>query len=82
MLSADEFNRGVMVVVVPLTSTLRQLPYGVRVDPPEGGVDRPSLLKCDQVRSIDRRRLDRRLGKVQPDTLAAVQETVEMILDF
>jgi mRNA interferase MazF len=39
VLSINDFNRGPagLVVVAPITSTVRAIRYHVRVDPPDGG---------------------------------------------
>jgi mRNA interferase MazF len=57
--SVDTFNTGLsgLVVVLPIRSRVRPLPLHVPVTPPEGGLRLPSVILCDAVRSIDRRRL-------------------------
>lgn len=42
--SVDPFNqsRADLVVVIPITSTLRSIPFHVVVQPPEGGLTNPS----------------------------------------
>ena len=52
--SVDAFNqsRAELVVVIPITSTLRPIPFHVVVQPPEGGLTNPSALLCEAVRSI------------------------------
>jgi mRNA-degrading endonuclease toxin of MazEF toxin-antitoxin module len=40
----------------------------VRIDPPEGGVRTTSFALVDQVRALDRSRLERRWGTVDPAT--------------
>jgi mRNA-degrading endonuclease toxin of MazEF toxin-antitoxin module len=45
--------------------------------PPEGGITQPSEILCDQLRSIDLRRISHRIGG--PVTVTTMQ-TVEMIL--
>jgi mRNA interferase MazF len=47
-------------------------PTEVRVDPPEGGLTIHSVILLNQVRSIDRRRLVKRLGRLRPVTMKQV----------
>ena len=75
VISVDTFNQGLsgLVVVAPITTHRRPLPLHVPVDPPDGGLRYPSVVLCDAVRSIDRRRLTARWGSIS----AAVMTTVE-----
>src|SRR5947199_2121678 len=84
IVSTDEFNRGPadMVIVVPLTGTDRGLPHHVQVGLPEGGLDRPSRLMTDMVRSISKWRLTRRLGAVAPETMAQVEGWRRILVDL
>lgn len=60
--------------VVPLTRLpdrpLR--PYESRVESPESGLDRPSRLVANQVRTVARTRIDDVLGRVTDEEQAAV----------
>jgi len=40
----------------------------VRIDPPEGGIRTTSFALVDQVRALDRSRLEQRWGAVDPAT--------------
>lgn len=84
VVSADIFNAGParLVVVLPMTSVDRGIPLHVAVEPPEGGVRERSLIKCEDIRSIDQRRLDRRLGAVSAETMAAVDERLRALLEL
>lgn len=75
VVSVDPFNAGRsgLVVVLPLTSHLRQLPLHVPVTPPEGGLRLPSVILCDAVRSIDRGRLVDCLGILESSTLEQIE---------
>lgn len=82
VLSEDIFNRSPaqIVVVLPITTRERGVSSHVRVDPPEGGLKRPSFVKCEDVRSVDQRRLTRCLGAVAADTMSEVEELLRLIL--
>jgi mRNA interferase MazF len=52
------------VIVVPISSVLRDAPTHVRLRAREGGLRRPSVAKCEQVTTLRRDRLvDRALGE-------------------
>lgn len=84
VLSADRFNQGgaEMVIVLPLTSTLRAIPLHVRVSPPEGGLDNDSDIMCEQVRSVSLERCLRRRGRVEASTMEQVAERVRRLLQL
>jgi len=82
VVSVDPFNTGLsgLVVVLPITSRLRNIPLHVEVHPPEGGLNVPSAILCDAVRSIDRRRLVARWGAVSPATMDTVEDRLRTLL--
>ena len=84
VVSVDAFNHGPadLVLVVPLTTAARGIPFHVPVHPPEGGVTRPSFIKCEDVWSISRQRLTDRWGSVHGNTIAAVEERLRILLDL
>jgi len=82
VVSVDPFNHGPadLVVVVPLTTKDKRIPFHVRVDPPEGGLKSPSFVKCEDVRSVSKERLAQRLGRIGPGKMAAVEDRVRILL--
>jgi mRNA interferase MazF len=55
-------------------------PTEVLVEPPEGGLTARSVVLLNQIRSIDRRRLTRRLGALKPATIRAVDRALQVSL--
>lgn len=55
-------------------------PADVRVDPPEGSLSVPSVVLLNQIRTIDRRRLVKRLGRLRPDTMKQVNRSLHLNL--
>jgi len=82
VVSDDLFNRGPadLVIVVPMTSKVRNIPSHVPVDPPEGGVDRRTVVLCEAVRSISVERLVVRWGALERPTMAAVEDRLRILL--
>ena len=82
VVSEDLFNRGPagLVVVLPLTSTVRGVPLHVSVQPPEGGLKSESAILCDVVRSVPVERLVDRWGTVGHSTMAAVEDRLRILL--
>ncbi len=84
IVSVNSFNAGLsgLVVILPLTSRIRTLPLHVPVSPPEGGLRKPSVILCDAIRSIDRRRLIDRWGSVNAATLSRVEDRLRRLLNL
>ncbi len=82
MISEDLFNRGPagLVIVLPMTSTIRNVPTHVPVSPPEGGVKNRTAILCDGVRSVSIERLVVRWGAVDRPTMAAVEDRLRILL--
>jgi len=51
-------------------------PTEVLIQPPEGGLSIPSVVLLNQIRSIDKRRLVRRLGILAPTTMERVNRAI------
>ena len=84
ILSIDSFNRSPagLVVILPITTRLRSIPWHVLVSPPEAGLTRPSAILCEGSRSVSQQRLQRHMGAVGPATLRAVQERLRILMNL
>ena len=82
VLSVDPFNHGPadLVVVLPITSKAKGIPFHVPVKVPEGGLKLASFVKCEDVRSISKERLIHKLGVVGPKTMDAVEYRLRVLL--
>ncbi len=82
VLSVDAFNRGPagLIIIAPLTTTPRRVASHVPITPPEGGLDRPSFIMCEAIRSISTQRLAQRVGVVHPRTVEAVDDRLRVLL--
>lgn len=84
IVSADRYhetNAG-LVIVVPTTTVQRPFRSRVPIDPPDGGLTKPSNALCEQLRSISIERLRRRIGSVSARTLAALDDRLRILLDL
>jgi mRNA interferase MazF len=82
VVSEDPFNRSRagLVVVLPITSTLRTIPFRVRLPPPEGGLKVESDVLCEAVRSVSKERLQVRFGSIRPESMALVEDHLRILL--
>lgn len=83
VVSNDEFNdvENDLHIICPLTTRDRGLRYHVHIDPPEGGITRPSLIMCEQVKSQSIDRFLQFRGTVSDELLDAVQRMIIAFLN-
>ena len=81
-MSEDIFNRGPagLVIVLPMTKTVRNVPSHVPISPPEGGVKNKTAILCEAVRSVSVERLVERWGAVDRATMAGVEDRLRILL--
>ncbi len=84
VVSADRLNESPagVVIVVPCTTTRRELPSHIEIEPGKSGLDEPSYAKCEDVKSISEQRLIARLGTAGDEALFAISQTLGFLLDF
>lgn len=84
VISDDIFNEGPaeLVVVLPLTTRDKKIPVHEKIIPPEGGLADISYIKCQDIRSVSKKRLSARIGEVEERTMLAVQEKIKILLSF
>jgi mRNA interferase MazF len=68
-------------IVVAVSTKGRELPFHVKLEPsPGNGLRARSYVKCEQVFTISKERLQGRMGKVTADELAKVEDGLRMVL--
>jgi len=67
-------------IVAAISRSVRIYPMNVRIDPPEGGLDRPSIVKTSQILTISKERLEKRLGRLTKNNLDDVDRAVKLSL--
>lgn len=84
VISVDLFNQGPaeLVVVLPVTAQNKSIPLHVKIDPPDGGLQKVSFVKCEDIRSLSGKRLIKRLGAVSSTTIALVEDRLRILLNL
>lgn len=83
ILQNDIANRhSPITIVAAISSKFGDLlyPTEVLVAQPEGALSGDSVVLLNQIRSIDRRRLTKRLGVVRPSTMDKVERAIQISL--
>ncbi len=84
VLSTNGFNHGPadLIVILPLTSTARRIPYRVQIDPPVGGLRNRSYILCDSIRSIAKTRLIAPWGVATSEAMEQVEDYLRILLEL
>ena len=84
VISVDIFNHGSagLVVMIPITTKEKGIPFHVAISPPEGGISKKSFIKCEDIRSVSTERLFKCLGAVSLGTLEVVEDRLRILLDL
>lgn len=69
-------------IVAAISSSVKIYPMNVKVDPPEGGLDRPSIVKTGQILTVSKDRLDKRLGQISSEKMEEVNRAIKLSLDL
>jgi mRNA interferase MazF len=76
VITNDDYNRHNWVVLaLPLTSRDTAANDQVLIQPPEGGLTNTSVTLPDQLRAIDRSRMVKKLGRLQPFTILQINHS-------
>jgi mRNA interferase MazF len=84
VVSVDLFSRGPagLVVVLPITTKDKGIPFHVEISPPEGGLTEKSYIKCEDIRSVSKERLFSPAGKVSSSTMAVVEDRIRILINL
>ena len=69
-------------IVAVISGTVRTYPMNVRVRPPEGGLERPSIIKTSQMLTISKKRLEKRLGSLSQKRMDEVDGAIKLSLSL
>jgi mRNA interferase MazF len=61
-------------IVAAITTTIKPYPVTVTLEKGEGGLNMPSMVNLAQILTVDKSRLERRLGSLSSDRMAAIDE--------
>lgn len=86
VVSRDAINASSPIVSAAPCTTYRAgrrvYPSQVLVKAPEGGLQSDSLILGEQVRVLDKNRLFRRRGELEPSTIARLNEALRIAFDL
>ncbi len=69
-------------IVAAVTSTIKPYPVTVTLKRGEGGLPQPSMVNLAQILTIDKSRLQRRLGTLPPELIDKVNSAIKIRLEI
>ena len=69
-------------IVAAISSTVRVYPMNARAKPPEGALERPSIIKTSQILTISKKRLEKRLGSLSQERMDEVDGAIKLSLSL
>jgi len=77
-------NYGKTTIIVPITSNTNKVyPFEVLLHPSKrNGITKKSKIKCDQIRVIDKKRIKRKIGKLDEKDVSSLDEAISVIFDL
>ena len=84
VVSADALNESPAgaIMVVPCTTTHRDLPSHIEIDPADSGLETVSYAKCEDLKSVSERRMIARLGQVGPQVAFEIGRVLRFLLEL
>ncbi len=69
-------------IVAAISGSVKIFPMNVQVEPPEGGLDLVSIVKTSQILTVDKNRLEKKLGQLTRETMEKVNQAIKLSLDL
>ena len=84
VISVDRFNNGPaeLIIAIPITTRKKNIPLLVEIFPPEGGIERISYIKCEDIRSLSKERLVKHIGKISDTTMDKTESILRLLMNL
>jgi mRNA interferase MazF len=69
-------------IVAAISTTIRSYPMNVLLEPPEGGLAKPSIVKTSQILTVSKERLEKKLGAITPEKMQEVNQALRLSLSL
>jgi len=71
------------ITLIPISTTLSKVyPFEVKILSKDSGLLKDSKVKCNQIRTVDKTRLQKKIGEVQNEYVEKVEEALLIHLDI
>lgn len=73
-------EKSLTTIVAAISSSVKIYPINVRIDPPEGGLEYCSIVKTSQILTVDKDRLEKKLGQFRKETMVDIDKAIKLSL--
>jgi len=73
-------EKAATTIVAAISSSVRIYPMNVKLDPPDGGLDRISIVKTSQMLTVSKDRLEKKLGQVSSQKMEEINQAIKLSL--
>lgn len=72
----------IVAVITSQKEISKKFPTDVWVNKGKGGLDYPSIIQCDQIRTVDKRRIIKKVGIIDESIMKDVDKALKISLDL
>ena len=65
-----------------ISGSVKIYPMNVKLDPPEGGLKLPSIVKTGRILTVSIERLEKRLGQISAEKMQEVNRSIKLSLNL
>ena len=69
-------------IVSAISTGVKSYPMNVLLDPPQGGLIKPSIIKTSQILTVSKDRLEKKLGVVEEKKMKEVDQALKISLSL
>jgi mRNA interferase MazF len=69
-------------IVAAISTAVKSYPMNVLLDPPQGGLIKPSIIKTSQILTVLKDRLEKKLGVVEEKKMKEVDQALKISLSL
>jgi len=69
-------------IMAAISGSVKIYPMNVKLDPPEGGLKRPSIVKTGQILTVSKERLEKKLGQISAEKMQEVNRAIKLSLNL
>jgi mRNA interferase MazF len=75
-------EKSLTTIIAAISTTVKIYPMNVKINPAESGLNKPSIIKTSQILTVSKERLMKKIGRVDRDTMQAVNTAIKLSLDI
>lgn len=72
----------IIAVITNQKEISKKFPTDIWVEKGKGGLDYPSIIQCDQIRTVDKRRIIKKIGTIDKSIMKDVGRALKISLDL